>query len=156
MKKLSFERFDEDEEEFRKTRCSICGLRNEVCLCSKIVPIAQTKSRFVLVLNSQEKKKASNTGVFAHLCIPNSEVKIRGERDKPLDMESLIHPDYDTFLLYPKDGVSVELTPNLTKELSKPVCLIVPDGNWNQARKVPLFFVCLVADCLIFFSLLSL
>lgn len=99
--KLNFSRFD--KEHAQRPRCDACGLGKLVCICKDIEPII-TKHRFLLILNVQEKYKQSNTGIFAHLCVSNSAVKVRGERDKPLDMESLVDPEYESMLLFPKEG----------------------------------------------------
>lgn len=121
----------------RKTKdpCHECGLHKSLCLCH-LIPTLDLKTKLVLVIHHRELKRTSNTGRLALKSLKNSEMRVRGEKGKgPLDLSDLLTPNYRTLLFFPSDEAR-ELTPNLVNEISLPIQLIVPDGNWRQASKV--------------------
>lgn len=62
----------------------------------------------------------------------NSEMHIRGRIGEPLDLSSLLSDNYESYVLYPADdALDIE---NIKP--TKPVQLIVSDGNWRQAGKL--------------------
>lgn len=121
----------------RKTKdpCLECGLHKDLCLCH-LIPNLDLKSKLVLVIHHRELRRTTNTGRLAVRSLKNSEMRIRGEKDKgPLDLSDLLTPNYRTLLFFPAIDAR-ELTPELIHEQSLPIQLIVPDGNWRQASKV--------------------
>lgn len=87
-------------------------------------------------MHVQEADKPSNTGRLAHLCLPNSEIRYRGQRDgTPLDLGGLVDSEHETMLLYLSPD-SEELGPELVATLTKPARLLVPDGTWSQASRL--------------------
>lgn len=124
-------------ERKRKTKepCSSCGLHKTLCLCDSI-PRFETSSRLCLVIHHREMKRTTNTGVLALRALANSEMRIRGLENQPLDLTDLVADlKYQTLLFYPADE-AVELDANFMAKIDRPVQLIVPDGNWRQASKV--------------------
>lgn len=87
------------------------------------------------MIHAKELKRTSNTGTLALHALSNSEIKIRGAIHEALDLSSLLTQEWHTVLLYPA-AEAVELTPAFCAAISKPVQLLVPDGNWRQASKV--------------------
>ena len=85
-------------------------------------------------MHHRELAKTTNTGRLALLALTKSDLKIRGDRTKPFSARDLIIDDYQSILLMPTSD-AVELTPALCAGWNKPIHLIVPDGNWSQARK---------------------
>ncbi len=86
------------------------------------------------MIHTHELKRPSNTGTLALQVLANSDVRVRGlHSGTPLDLSDLILPEHENLLLYPTEGAEV-LSP--ASVFSRPVHLIVPDGNWGQARKV--------------------
>lgn len=120
----------------RKTKepCQVCFLNPALCLCDSI-PQLHLKTRITLVIHARELKRTTNTGRLALKALTNSEMRVRGADKNPVDLSSLLTPQYQTFLFYPSDD-AVALTPSLVAESTKPIQLIVPDGNWRQASKV--------------------
>lgn len=121
----------------RKTKnpCSGCGLNPDLCLCSEI-PKLTLKTKVCLIIHHRELKRTTNTGRLALQSLTNSEMRIRGEKDKgPLDLTDLLVPNYRTILFYPSEEAQ-ELTPEFVQNNSLPIQLLVPDGNWRQASKV--------------------
>lgn len=117
-----------------KDQCPQCLASRTLCLCDA-VPKIELKTRICLVIHHRELTRSSNTGLLALRALVNSEIRIRGEGRKTLDLKDLLTPQYRTFLFYPSDD-AVELDEELAAQDQRPIQLIVPDGTWRQARKV--------------------
>lgn len=101
------------------------------CICQHI-PKLDLKTKLSLIVHHREIKRTTNTGSLAVHALVNSEMIIRGKEHTPLDLSKILSPDYESYVLYPSDdAIDLEdLKP------SKPVHLIVSDGNWRQASKL--------------------
>ena len=117
----------------RKTKqpCPRCFLNETNCICSKL-SILDTKTRVDLVVHYKELKRTTNTGRLIAELLSNQHIWIRGKKDKPLDHSDVISKLYQSLLLYPADDAQ-ELNATFIKTLNptKPLQLIVPDGNWR-------------------------
>jgi DTW domain-containing protein YfiP len=86
-------------------------------------------------MHHREIVKTTSTGPLALAALTNSELRIHGREDRPLDFRDLDRPDRRTLLLYPGDDA-----PTLSKGFlgrdSRPVTLVVPDGTWRQASRM--------------------
>jgi DTW domain-containing protein YfiP len=102
-----------------------------LCVCPWI-PTFDLNTKVVLVMHRVERAKTSATGPLALLCVPNSELRVHGVKDNPLDMTDLFVPERRVLLLYPEEGTRV-LCRDFLAEDKRPITLIVPDGNWRQA-----------------------
>ena len=109
-------------------------MRWEVCLCA-VIPRLETRTRIVLLMHYRETKATTNTGRLATLALPHSEIRVRGEKGRPLDWEGILVPSRQPLFLYPDDDAEL-LTEDFVRSLRWPVTLIVPDGTWRQAAKV--------------------
>jgi DTW domain-containing protein len=118
----------------RSERCRRCRMHLHLCICQWI-PRYSLATRLVLVMHHREQAKPSATGPLALEALPNSEVRIHGHQDRPLDMGDLTVPERRTILLYPGDEVPILDRSFLDKD-PRPVTLVVPDGNWRQAAKM--------------------
>jgi DTW domain-containing protein YfiP len=123
----------------RKTQdpCPECFLHRSLCLCADI-PVLNLKTKVSLIIHARELKRTTNTGRLALKALSNSELRVRGEKnetDQPLDLSDLLSPQYESLFFFPSDE-AVELTKDFLKTFTKPIQLIVPDGNWRQASKV--------------------
>lgn len=98
------------------------------CVCA-LVPRLHTRTHLVLILHADEAKKPTNTGRLAALCSDNSQVLVRGRRHEPLDLGFLA--GQNAFVLCPDEDAM------LAAPMAEPVTLIVPDGSWRQASKMP-------------------
>jgi DTW domain-containing protein len=114
-----------------KVRCARCHLHASLCLCAHI-PQLMTRTRLVLVIHRIEQRKPTNTGLLAVECLQNSQVWVRGHAAQS-DEQFLPDPTTTPLLLFPGAG-SLPLTEFASS--SRPISLIVPDGNWRQASKV--------------------
>lgn len=114
--------------------CECCQLRADLCLCGAIHPL-DTVTRVVLLVHSLEIRKASNTARLVARVLKNSEVRLQGVRDAPLNLEGLVSEERETLVLFPETS-SPPIVGDSTKRFNKPVTLLVPDGSWQQARKI--------------------
>jgi DTW domain-containing protein YfiP len=88
------------------------------------------RTRVVLLTHHAERRKSTNTGRLVALALAGTEIRLRGERDA-LPRPPL--PEGRRLLLFPHPGAR-ELTP--ADGYGEPVVLLVPDGNWDQARRI--------------------
>jgi DTW domain-containing protein len=112
-------------------RCTTCRMHGSLCVCS-LIPTVDTRTRLLLVMHHREARKPSNTGRLAALCLPNSEVVVRGHREAealPLGLPPLSTPVF----LYPHEDARPLSD---FADSRAPITLIVPDGTWRQASKV--------------------
>lgn len=101
------------------------------CICH-FIPAIDVKTKLNLIVHHRELKRTTNTGRLAVHALINSEMHIRGKDRHRLDLSSILSPDYESYVLYPADD-AMDLE-NIKP--SKPVQLIVSDGNWRQAGKL--------------------
>ncbi len=118
----------------RAQRCPKCLIPAAYCVCA-VVPREIVSTRVTVVIHYSDITRTTNTGKWVPVALANSEVLIRGEKGAPLDMARALAPDHHNLLLYPAAD-SEFLTPAYVRSLDKPINVIVPDGNWNQAGKM--------------------
>src|SRR4051794_3750249 len=114
-------------------RCARCRIYRPLCLCGDIVPLS-LDTRVTLYMHWRERWRPTNTGWLACLALPNSEIRLRGAREQELRPAEKV-PLQNALLLFPSPD-AVELTPEWLAYQPRPVTLVVPDGTWNQAKKV--------------------
>ena len=118
----------------RSERCRRCRMLEHLCIC-KSIPRYPLETRIVLVMHRREYTKTTATGPLALEVLPNSELRIHGHQDCPLDFTDLNIPERRTLLLYPGNYVPI-LNRNFLDRDKRAVTLVVPDGNWRQAAKM--------------------
>lgn len=105
----------------------------ELCVC-RLSPRLGLDTRVEVVIHYADIRKMSNSGRLATLALKNSAVHIRGIKDKLI--EAAAEKTYKTDLvLFPGHG-SVELNEKFLAKVSRPIRLLIPDGNWNQASSM--------------------
>lgn len=114
-------------------RCDRCGLFNRICICQHITK-TKLNTRLTLLIHSMELRRITNTGRLANLCLDNSEMFIRGKQGIVWDEKEILPDGYEHRILFP--NAVQELTPDMAFIDGKPLNLIVPDGTWNQAKKI--------------------
>lgn len=108
-------------------------MHHELCVCH-LSPRLDLKTRVEVVIHYADIRKMSNSGRLAELALKNSAVHVRGIKDKLI--EAAAEKTYKTDLvLFPGHG-SVELNEKFLAEVSRPIRLLIPDGNWNQASNM--------------------
>jgi DTW domain-containing protein YfiP len=115
-------------------KCTRCRIYRPLCLCSDIVPLI-LDTRVTLYMHWRERLRATNTGWLACLALPNSEIRLRGGPSQQL-CPAEAAPLKNAILLFPSPD-AVELTPEWLARQPRPVTLVVADGSWRQAKKVP-------------------
>jgi DTW domain-containing protein YfiP len=120
--------------------CVACRLRIAVCICGSI-PRLDLATRVILVIHAVEWRRPTNTGHLARLALANAEIRLHGVRHRPVSGDGIDPTSPSTLVLYPGCGAD-PLTPQALAALPRPLTLLVPDGNWSQAknmmRRVPM------------------
>lgn len=118
----------------RSPRCEQCRLHLQHCIC-RLIPRIDVTTRLILVMHRREWVRPTATGPLALSVLPNSELRIQGDRTQLLDFRDLNTADRRTLLLYPGEEANL-LTPAFLSADPRPVNLVVPDGNWRQAARM--------------------
>lgn len=118
----------------RSERCPQCRLHTHLCICSA-TPRLDLATRLILVMHRREWTKPTATGPLALNVLSNSELRIQGHLEQPLDFRDLDCAERRTLLLYPGEGAHVLSRAFLSSD-PRPVTLVVPDGNWRQAARM--------------------
>ncbi len=119
------------DRETEGLRCGRCRLHRALCVCA-LLPRLETRTRVVFILHRLEERKSTNTGRLAALCLPNSEVVVRGDEASPGGPFAPA-PGTRPLLLFPHPGAAPVAR---AAGDDRPVTLVVPDGTWRQASKV--------------------
>lgn len=115
-----------------KKLCPNCGLPNIICICNKIKQIS-LQNKVSVIIPYIERHKSSNTGGLVKAVLSNSEVFIRGEKNKIFNPNNVIEKNYQNLILYTGGR---ELTSEYINSFDKPINLIVPDGTWTTAPRI--------------------
>ncbi len=87
-------------------------------------------------MHCREQKKPTATGPMALSILENSELYLHGVPHAPLDLTHLSREGRRVVILFPEES-SVPLDELERKSDQRPITLIVPDGSWRQASRVP-------------------
>ena len=118
----------------RTERCQRCRMHENLCVCS-VIPRFDLPTRLVLIMHHREYVKTTATGPLALEVLSNSELRIHGYQNQPLDLNDLNVPERRVLLLYPGDEIPI-LSKDFLRDDPRPVTLVVPDGNWRQASRM--------------------
>jgi len=120
----------------QSSRCIGCRLHPEACICAT-VPSLTLETWLVLVVHRREFKKTTNTGVLGLRALTRSALAVWGDADAPFDAPPVLaEPERRALVLTPSDD-AVVLTPEWRAAHPGPYTLVVPDGTWRQAMKMP-------------------
>ncbi len=116
-------------------RCLNCRVNTHFCVCDFIKPF-EIKTNVSLIVHVRELKLTSNTAQFAQKMMPkNTEIVIRGRMNETFSSEGTLKRSGRPLFLYPHED-ALELNDDFKEKFPGPYHLIIPDGNWQQARKV--------------------
>lgn len=116
-------------------RCLTCRVNNHFCVCEHIKPF-KIETNVSLIVHVRELKLTSNTAQFAQMMLPdNAEITIRGRMNETFDPSDILKRSGRPLFLYPHED-ALELNDDFKAKYPGPYHLIIPDGNWQQARKV--------------------
>jgi DTW domain-containing protein len=117
------------------TRCPNCRVNKLLCVCDLLRPF-DIKTNISLVVHVRELTLTSNTAQFAQKMLPNqAEITIRGRMNEKFDASAILNRSGRPLFVYPHDD-AVELNADFLQSYPGPYHLIIPDGNWQQTRKV--------------------
>ena len=135
------QRVEKPPEQPWENRCAGCFLLPAFCIC-KLIPQLPNQTQLVIVRHVREHRKSTNTARLAQRALQRSRLLTYGDRDYPLDPDSL---PQDGYLLFPQaldhSGNPDPSGPPVHDLSSGPPCkpchtLIVLDGTWAQARRM--------------------
>ncbi len=118
----------------RARTCNGCLMPQAFCVC-RVMEKETVATRITVVVHFSDVTRKTNTGKLIPTVLTNSEVLVRGTREAPLDITRALQPRHHNVLLFPSAD-SLAMTPAYLESIEKPLNLIVPDGNWNQAGKM--------------------
>jgi len=104
-----------------------------LCICDAIPQFA-LQTRLIVVMHTAEEVLTTNTARLVAKVLTNSEVRIRGRKDRRLDTADLAAAGDTCLLLFPSSHAA-ELNAEFAARLPGPATLVVPDGNWARTRK---------------------
>ncbi len=115
--------------------CDECLLFQPLCICDKR-PRIKLKTSALFLIHHKEIRRRVNSGRLASQCLVNSEIAEIGNFHQPFDWSSLNDDRFDSFFLFP-DEMAIDLDEALeNRNSSRPIRLVIPDGNWSQARRM--------------------
>lgn len=116
-------------------RCHNCRVNLHFCVCEHIKSF-QIATQISLIVHVRELKLTSNTAQFAQKMLPhNADCIIRGRMNEKFESAPVLTKPGRPLFLYPHED-ALELNHDFTTKFPGPYHLIIPDGNWQQARKV--------------------
>jgi DTW domain-containing protein len=116
-------------------RCASCKLNNGLCVCTALKPF-EIGGKVSLIVHVRELKLTSNTAHFVEKLLPqNAQIFIRGKVYENFQAAPVLEVPGRPIFLYPHEDAG-ELNEEFKLKFPGPYHLIVPDGNWHQARKV--------------------
>ena len=116
-------------------RCPECRVNNFFCVCPSLFT-AEVETTISLIVHVSELKLTSNTAQFVQKLLPaQAKMFIRGRVNETFDPDVILKRPGRALFLFPDEN-SLELNDEFKANYPGPYHLIVPDGNWNQAKKV--------------------
>jgi len=116
-------------------RCPNCRVNRFFCVCENLRPF-EIQTNISLIVHVRELKLTSNTAQFAEKMLPHkAQIFIRGRVHDPFSSDSVLERTGLPLFLYPHEDAQ-ELNEDFKIKFPGPYHLIIPDGNWQQARKV--------------------
>ena len=105
------------------------------CMCQHMVPL-ELETRLVLIMHYKELPKTTATGPLALAALENSELYVHGRRGQPVELDHLHDEERRVLVLFPQEGACA-LSESFRDDDPRPVTLLVPDGSWHQASRMP-------------------
>ncbi len=118
----------------KHNRCIKCKIAKEFCFCDLLFKV-DINIKVIAIMHASELKLSSNTVNLLDLTLKNFQKKIRGLQDQRLDITN-IDKIPNAFYLYPDDDAILIDDDFIKKYQNTNITLIVPDGNWHQAKKI--------------------
>src|SRR5438045_2358240 len=97
-------------------RCPGCEIRKPLCFCAQI-PRLDLQTRLLILMHTSEQVLTSNTARLAAKALSNSELRIRGLKDRPMSTDGFVREGRGSFLLYPSSHAA-ELNADFVSRLT--------------------------------------
>lgn len=120
-------------------RCPHCLMMKDLCICAEAAELKNSldiATHVRCIIHHKEIRKPTNTGRLAAMTMPNAKSIVRGLYPDPVDWSCILDECPNPILLHPSEN-SIELNSETVKNLSNPCTLVLTDGNWRQAAKMP-------------------
>jgi DTW domain-containing protein YfiP len=114
--------------------CLVCRLRGGECVCVH-APRLDLATRLIVIMHAKEWRRSTNTGHLVKAAVNGSEIRLHGRVHECVSSAGIDARSPSTLVLYPGRGAE-PLTAAFVAALPRPLTLLVPDGNWNQAKKM--------------------
>jgi len=114
--------------------CIVCRLRYEACVCED-APRLNIATRLFLFIHSSEWRRVGNTGHLIRSAVCNAGVRVHGRPHQPVGGKEIDAASPSTLVLFPGCGAT-PLTAAYLAPLAQPITLLIPDGNWNQTKRM--------------------
>jgi DTW domain-containing protein len=114
--------------------CIACRLRGNECVCAH-APHLSLSTRLIVIMHAKEWRRSTNTGHLAKLAVKDGAVRLHGLLHASVSSAGIDACSASTLVLFPGRGAE-PLTAEFIATLPRPLTLLVPDGNWNQAKKM--------------------
>jgi DTW domain-containing protein YfiP len=119
-----------------ENKCPQCKIQMKLCFCSDIEPV-ENKIKVSIIMHHREEHLTTNTAKLATRMLKNSKICMRGLIDHPFVLSDLdILDDETPYFLFPSTDAAILDEKFIELNTDKKIHLIVPDGTWNQAKKV--------------------
>lgn len=119
----------------KSSPCELCYQTPENCFCAFIAPVT-SRVPFVMIQHWKEQYRSSNTGRLLTLAIPGTPCFTNFNWEQ-LDAMSRFLEAYQPYLLYPSPrAVTVTQFQEIQKTSTKPLCVVLIDGTWRQAKRL--------------------
>ncbi len=115
-------------------RCVHCLMKVDLCICT-LIPKISLSTKIIVLTSKREIQVPTNTGRLACQALENSAILVRGDIDKPYDLQEHVQAQGTVLVLYPSPEADL-LDEGFVKKMARPCTLIVPDGNWRQTSKM--------------------
>ncbi len=107
------------------------------CVCDQVPSLPPLTTRVEVLMHKREWHKTTATAHLAKLALGDRlRIHQRGHPGRPVLPEVILLAQRRPLLLFPAAGAR-PLERDLIDEDPRPITLIVPDGSWRQAAKVP-------------------
>lgn len=93
-----------------------------------LMPQVDVPTEVLLVVHHLERHRTTGTGRFCLRCLTRGRALVRGDPDRPIETPVFTHP---AVVLFPSDDAQP------LESFTGPLTLVVPDGNWTQAKRTP-------------------
>lgn len=116
-------------------RCLRCRINLALCFCDHLL-LHKTLTRISIIMHHREEHLTSNTAKLATMTLEQAVIYPRGLPEDPFSLDKLqLTPGVLPLYLFPDEDAEV-LDESFIERNPGPYHLIIPDGTWNQAKKV--------------------